>query len=128
MSIAFLNNSYTPIEEAKISPLDRGFLFGDGIYEVIPAYQGKLLGFKAHIERMNEGLEGIGLRVDWNEDDWRELCCELSRRNGDGNLGIYLQVSRGAGDALHGAPEGTKIEEQINRTAEQRNRAKDRGD
>lgn len=107
MTIAFLNNSYTPIEEAKISPLDRGFLFGDGIYEVIPAYQGKLLGFKAHIERMNEGLEGIGLRVDWNEDDWRELCCELSRRNGDGNLGIYLQVSRGADiKRYHAFPEG----------------------
>ena len=59
MSIAFLNDSYMPITEAKISPLDRGFLFGDGIYEVIPSYQGKLLGFKAHMDRILDGLGGI---------------------------------------------------------------------
>ena len=57
MSVAFLNNEFLPLNEAKISPLDRGFLFGDGIYEVVPSYAGKLLGFNAHIDRMIDGLE-----------------------------------------------------------------------
>ena len=71
MSIAFLNDSYMPIGEAKISPLDRGFLFGDGIYEVIPSYEGKLLGFTGHIDRMLDGLAGIGLVLDWTHDQWK---------------------------------------------------------
>ena len=54
MNIAFLNGTYLPLEEAKISPLDRGFLFGDGIYEVVPSYAGKMVGFGPHIERMNK--------------------------------------------------------------------------
>ena len=96
MSIAFLNDSYMPITEAKISPMDRGFLFGDGIYEVIPSYEGKLLGFNGHITRMQEGLAGIGLGLQWTHEDWETLCTKLASENGSGNLGIYLQVSRGA--------------------------------
>ena len=57
MSIAFLDGDYMPIEQAKISPLDRGFLFGDGIYEVVPSYAGKMVGFAPHIARMKSGLE-----------------------------------------------------------------------
>ena len=74
MSIVFLNGSYMPMSEAKISPLDRGFLFGDGIYEVIPSYQGNLLGFGLHIDRMNDGFKGIGLNVDWSHQQWKTLC------------------------------------------------------
>ncbi|WP_432651924.1 aminotransferase class IV [Pseudoalteromonas arctica] len=59
MSTVYLNGEYLAAQDAKISPMDRGFLFGDGIYEVIPAYQGKMLGFNAHIERMNNGLNEI---------------------------------------------------------------------
>jgi D-alanine transaminase len=106
MSIAFLNDSYMPIAEAKISPLDRGFLFGDGIYEVIPSYEGKLLGFTGHIDRMLDGLAGIGLVLDWTHDQWKSLCQELLTQNGNGNLGIYLQVSRGADNKrYHAFPE-----------------------
>ncbi|HAZ78907.1 MAG TPA: D-alanine aminotransferase [Porticoccaceae bacterium] len=106
MSTAFLNNAYMPITEAKISPLDRGFLFGDGIYEVIPAYNGRLLGFDAHIQRMQEGLKGIGLSIDWTTADWKALCTKLSFENGNGNLGIYLQVSRGTDSKrYHAFPE-----------------------
>jgi D-alanine transaminase len=106
MSIAFLNDSYMPITEAKISPLDRGFLFGDGIYEVIPSYQGKLLGFKAHIDRLHDGLHGIGLKLEWSHSDWEVMCQKLASQNGNGNLGIYLQVSRGADNKrYHAFPE-----------------------
>ena len=96
MSVAFLNNEFLPLDEAKISPLDRGFLFGDGIYEVVPSYAGKLLGFNAHIDRMIDGLKSIKLNLNWQHDKWRNVCKELCELNGNGNLGLYLQVSRGA--------------------------------
>ena len=96
MNIAYLNGKYLPIEQAKISPLDRGFLFGDGVYEVVPSYGGKLVGFLPHLKRMNEGLEAIGISTSWSEKQWLELCLKLVQENGSGNLGIYLQISRGA--------------------------------
>ena len=76
--------------------MDRGFLFGDGIYEVIPSYQGRLVGFHAHIDRLQRGLAEIGIRLDWDHQRWSSLVSELLQRNGQGDLGVYLQVSRGA--------------------------------
>lgn len=95
MSIVFLNDSFMPMEEAKISPMDRGFLFGDGIYEVIPSYNGRMVGFALHIQRMQSGLREIGIGLAWSEDKWRTLCENLINQNGGGNLGLYLHVSRG---------------------------------
>jgi D-alanine transaminase len=96
MSIAYLDGAYLPIEEAKISPLDRGFLFGDGVYEVVPSYAGSMVGFAPHIARMQDGLAAVGMTLDWSESDWAELCNRLISENGTGNLGLYLHVSRGA--------------------------------
>lgn len=95
MNIVFLNNEFLPMEEAKISPMDRGFLFGDGIYEVIPSYSGNLVGFAPHIERMNNGMQEIGIRFDWPLQQWRDLAETLIEKNDGDNLGIYLHVSRG---------------------------------
>jgi len=103
MTIAYLNGSYMPLEETRISPMDRGFLFGDGIYEVIPSYEGKMVGFGPHIARMQEGLAAIEIGLDWSEDKWRELCVSLCEKNGNGNLGIYLHVTRGADSKRHHA-------------------------
>lgn len=106
MSIVFLNDSFLPMEEAKISPMDRGFLFGDGIYEVIPSYDGKLVGFAPHIERMNNGMKEIGIQFDWSVDRWREVAETLIEKNDGGNLGIYLHVSRGTDSKrFHAYPE-----------------------
>jgi D-alanine transaminase len=96
MSIAYLDGTYLPIEEARISPLDRGFLFGDGVYEVVPSYAGSMVGFAPHIARMQDGLAAVGMTLDWSESDWAELCNRLISENGTGNLGLYLHVSRGA--------------------------------
>ena len=107
MTIAYLNGEYLPLEEARISPMDRGFLFGDGIYEVIPSYGGKMVGFAPHISRMQNGLGAIEIKLDWDHDKWREVCGEILERNGNGNLGIYLHVTRGADSKRHHAyPEG----------------------
>ena len=107
MTIAYLNGEYMPLEEARISPMDRGFLFGDGIYEVIPSYDGKMVGFGPHILRMQDGLTAIEIKLGWSDEQWRELCESLLEKNGNGNLGVYLHVTRGADSKRHHAyPEG----------------------
>lgn len=95
MSVVYLNGQFMPASEAKISPMDRGFLFGDGIYEVIPSYGGRCVGFAAHIKRLQQGLAALEINCGLTEQDWRELIQQLIRQNGAGNLGIYLHVSRG---------------------------------
>lgn len=95
MSVVYLNGQFMPAEHAKISPMDRGFLFGDGIYEVIPSYGGRCVGFAAHIQRLQQGLSALEIRCTFTTQDWKELVQQLIQRNGAGNLGIYLHVSRG---------------------------------
>ncbi|MEE4145779.1 MAG: aminotransferase class IV [Halieaceae bacterium] len=107
MSTVYLNGVYLPMDQARISPMDRGFLFGDGIYEVIPSYDGQLVGFIPHLERMQDGLDAIEIAEKVDHDQWREICNELIARNGGGNLGIYIHVSRGADVRRnHAYPEG----------------------
>lgn len=95
-NIVFLDGQFMPMSEAKISPMDRGFLFGDGIYEVVPSYAGKLVGFGLHIQRMQHGLNAIGIKLNMNLDDWRDIAQTLIDKSGKGNLGLYFHVSRGA--------------------------------
>ena len=107
MTIAYLNGEYLPLEEARISPLDRGFLFGDGIYEVIPSYGGKMVGFGPHIDRMIDGLAALEIGLGWGRDEWRLVCEELIARNPEPQLGLYLHVTRGADTKRnHPYPEG----------------------
>jgi D-alanine transaminase len=96
MSIVYLNGDYLPISEAHISPLDRGFLFGDGIYEVVPSYDGQLVGFGPHMVRMQNGLDAIEIEFRLDLEQWREVAAQLIARNGGGNLALYFHVSRGA--------------------------------
>lgn len=96
MSTVYLNGEYMPMSEARISPMDRGFLFGDGIYEVVPSYDGKLVGFAPHMDRMQDGLDALEIKLTVDHDAWRGIANELIQQNGSGNLGIYFHVSRGA--------------------------------
>jgi hypothetical protein len=61
MTIAYLNGDFAPLAEVRISPMDRGFLFGDGVYEVIPCYDGKMVALQYHLERLDQSLDGIAL-------------------------------------------------------------------
>ena len=98
-----------PMAEAKISPLDRGFLFGDGIYDAFPVYNGKMVGFRAHIERLNNGLKAIGLDFSWTEAQWRNVCQVLIEKNSRPALGIYIHISRGADcRRFHAFPSGVE--------------------
>ena len=92
MSIVYLNGEYLPMEQAKISPMDRGFLFGDGIYEVIPSYHGKLVGFGPHIDRMSNGLNSLDIQFMSSHDQWREIATTLCAKNGAGNLGFIFTL------------------------------------
>lgn len=107
MNQVYLNGQFMAADEARISPMDRGFLFGDGVYEVIPCYRGRLVGFAPHIERLNKGLAELKITITTDLDDWRERCQQLSERNGHGNLGIYIQISRGTDNKRrHAYPAG----------------------
>ena len=98
MTTVYLNGQFMPASEAKISPMDRGFLFGDGIYEVIPSYHGRFVGFKPHIARMQDGLAQLSIDPALNLADWQAICQRLlsdnKQTNGD-NQAVYIQVSRG---------------------------------
>lgn len=109
MSLVYINGTYVPIEQAKISPMDRGFLFGDGIYEVIPSYGGALVGFALHMQRMNEGLSLVGIVLDCSVGQWLDIAQTLVDKNGGSNLGVYLHVSRGTDSKrFHGFPKAVK--------------------
>ncbi|MBT0586407.1 aminotransferase class IV [Alteromonas oceanisediminis] len=112
MTIAYLNGQFLPIEDAKISPLDRGFLFGDGIYEVIPSYAGRLVGGQLHAIRMANGLREIGIEFNNNihAPDWQMIAQQLVDKNqavlGE-HIGVYIHVSRGADSKrFHAYPTG----------------------
>ena len=93
--IVYLNGDYMDSNKAMISPLDRGFIFGDGIYDVTPSYDGRMVGFKLHLDRMKKGLHDIGIMNPFTDDHWYEIALNLSKKNGGKNLGIYFHVSRG---------------------------------
>lgn len=100
----YLNGEYLPLSEAKVSVLDRGFLFGDGIYEVIPAYFGKLFCLEAHLQRLDNSLHAIRLSVDFTTQQWLEILQPLLVE-GDAQY-IYLQITRGVADTRdHAFPE-----------------------
>ena len=103
MSTVYLNGEYMPMEEARISPMDRGFLCGDGIYEVIPCYGGKTVGLAPHLNRMQEGLDAISLGLNVDHQQWREIAERLCADHEADNVGIYIQISRGADSRRHHA-------------------------
>lgn len=93
MEIVYLNGAYLSAEQARVPVFDRGFLFGDSVYEVIPFYQGKGFRLKAHLQRLNYSLQAVGIEA---QQDWEMILAELVARNGGGNLSAYLQVTRGS--------------------------------
>ncbi|MDT8386486.1 MAG: D-amino acid aminotransferase [Thiogranum sp.] len=96
----YLNGSFLPIEDACIPVTDRGFLFGDGVYEVIPAYGGRLLRLSHHLQRLQSSLDGIRLANPLSDAAWEEVFLQLLQRNREragpeNDQSIYLQVTRG---------------------------------
>lgn len=94
--IVYLNGDFMPLDEARISPLDRGFLFADGVYEMIPAYAGVLFRLEEHLARLQRSLAEIRIANPMSDAQWQSLFEKLIEKNGSGNLGVYLQITRGA--------------------------------
>ncbi|MFZ5523015.1 MAG: D-amino acid aminotransferase [Pseudomonadota bacterium] len=100
----FLNGQYMPIEEAKISVLDRGFIFGDGVYEVIPVYSRKVFRLESHLRRLQHSLDGIKLANPHSEAEWTAIINELVKRNAGQDQYLYLHITRGVAKRDHAFP------------------------
>lgn len=93
--IVYLNGSYLPMMDSQISTQDRGFLFGDGVYEVIPVYQRKLFRFDAHIQRLKNSLKSTSITNPFSDPEWLEMLETLIAKHDWQDQYIYLQVTRG---------------------------------
>ncbi len=97
MSTIWLNGKFMPLAEAKISVLDRGFLFADSIYEVIPFYYQQGFGLQAHWQRLENSLAAIDMTMPLSLSQWDEVLHQLIRRNVGQHQSVYLQITRGVG-------------------------------
>ena len=106
--IVFLNGSFLPIEEAKVPFMDRGFMFGDGVYEGIGMLDGRLIDNDAHLERLERSLAEIRIPNPYTRAEWTSFQEELARRNGMTEGFIYFQVTRGVAERDFFFPEDAK--------------------
>ena len=104
-TIVFLNGDYMRLADAKVSVLDRGFIFGDGVYDVVPAYKGKPFRIDEHLGRLERSLKLIDLKVDYTRQDWEKLVMDMLARVGRGqDCMVYLHVTRGPAKRDHAFP------------------------
>jgi D-alanine transaminase len=105
-TIVYLNGEFVPIGEAKVSVLDRGFIYGDGVYEVIPAYHRAPFRMPHHLKRLQASLNGIRLANPMDDEAWDALVRDLIARQPYDDQSIYLQVTRGVAKRDHAFPKG----------------------
>src|SRR5262245_51528707 len=96
MPICYLNGEYLPLAQARISPLDRGFLFADSVYEVLAVYAGRMFRFGDHFDRLARSLAEIKISSPHTTEQWLTVLQELIDRNGGGSMYLYVQVTRGS--------------------------------
>ena len=106
--LVYLNGDYLPINEAKISVLDRGFIFGDGVYEVIPAYGAKALRFEHHMQRLQNSLDAVRITNPLTNAQWQEVLDKLISETGSEDQYLYLHITRGVASRDHRFPDETK--------------------
>lgn len=107
MPTVYLNGEFMPDTEAHIPVLDRGFIFGDGVYEVIPVYGGNLFRFREHLQRLQNSLDALKIRNPLSENEWQQALTELIKHNDGGDLSLYLQITRGSAERDHAIPENS---------------------
>ena len=101
MALVYLNGEYIPLEEARVSVLDRGFMFGDGVYEVIPVFNKNIFRFEQHINRLSDSLRLIYMKNPLEQDEWKVIFKNLIDETTDPDQFIYLQVTRGPAERDH---------------------------
>ena len=102
--LVYLNGAFLPPDQAKVSVFDRGFVFADGVYEVIPVYGGRLFRLPQHLARLDNSLAGIRLSNPLAARDWRAVFTRLVEAGGDVDQSVYLQVTRGPAERDHAFP------------------------
>ena len=102
---AYLDGSYLPRAEARIPVEDRGFLFADGVYDVVRYYGGRPFTLEEHVERMKKSLQAVRIRLDWKKHDLAQIGAELVQRNGFPDAQVYWQVTRGVAPRKHLFPD-----------------------
>ena len=105
-TLCYLNGEYTPLNQAKVSVLDRGFIFGDGIYDVVPVYGRKLFRFAQHLARLERNLGKLRIPNPHTSDEWLERCRKLIAAHASEDQMIYIQVTRGVAVRDHVMPQG----------------------
>jgi D-alanine transaminase len=106
--IVYLNGEFMPLENARIPVLDRGFIFGDGVYEVIPVYSGHPFRLPEHLARLERSHDCIRLKNPLTDAEWTRLVRDLIARNAGNDQSIYLQVTRGVAKRDHAFPRDAK--------------------
>ena len=104
----FLNGEFLPIDEARVPVLDRGFIFGDGIYEVVPVYGGRPFRWAHHLTRLTRSLAKVGIRNPRDTDGWTTLLSTLVSRHSWPNQFVYIQITRGVARRDHAFPKGVE--------------------
>jgi D-alanine transaminase len=102
--MVFLNGEFLPIEEAKIPVLDRGFIFGDGVYEVVPVYSRVPFRLDEHLARLERSLSAVGIRNPYPREQWRGFIAGVIERQGFEDQAVYFQVTRGVARRDHAFP------------------------
>jgi D-alanine transaminase len=104
----YLNGEFLPLDKARVPVLDRGFIFGDGVYEVIPVYSRRPFRLPQHLQRLARSLDAIRLANPVTDSEWTRLIGEIVARNAGEDQSVYLQVTRGVAKRDHAFPIGTK--------------------
>ena len=100
----FLNGKFMPVEEARVSVLDRGFIFGDGVYELVPVYSRVPFRMDEHLARLERSLAAVRIRNPYGRAEWRDIILQLVARQSFEDQGIYFQVTRGVARRDHAFP------------------------
>lgn len=109
MITAYVDGAYLPLAEARVSPMDRGFLFGDGAYEVIPVYSRRAFRLDEHVARLASTLAAMRLANPHSADEWKAIILEIVARNPWDDQSVYLQVTRGADTKRNHAFPGPEV-------------------
>ena len=103
-STVYLNGEYLPLDQACVPVLDRGFIFGDGVYEVIPVYGGKAFRLQHHLQRLKNSMQAVRLTNPHTDEEWSTIINDVVTRNNGGDQSIYLQITRGVARRDHRFP------------------------
>ena len=106
--IVYLNGKFMPVEDAHIPVLDRGFIFGDGVYEVIPVYSRHPFRLAEHLRRLQHSLDRVRIANPYSDAEWTRLAGEIIKRNAGEDQSVYLQVTRGVAKRDHAFPKGVQ--------------------